>query len=218
MTSHSGFKWPESGPISAPDWKPTKECGNGLHGFMWGEGDGALASWDATAKWLVVSVDTASVIDLGGKVKFPRGEVVFCGDRAGATGYLLLRLPTPRRVIGAVVAAGCSGTATAGDSGTATAGYRGTATAGDRGTATAGDRGTATAGCSGTATAGYRGTATAGYRGTATAGDRGTISIAWYDPAKKKWSRSCAEVGENGIKPNVPYRVNVEGKFVEVAK
>ena len=178
MTSHSGFKWPESGPISAPDWKPTKECGNGLHGFMWGEGDGALASWDATAKWLVVSVDTASVIDLGGKVKFPRGEVVFCGDRAGATGYLLLRLPTPRRVIGAVVAAGCSGTATAGDSGTATAGYR----------------------------------------GTATAGDRGTISIAWYDPAKKKWSRSCAEVGENGIKPNVPYRVNVEGKFVEVAK
>ena len=178
MTSHSGFKWPESGPISAPDWKPTKECGNGLHGFMWGEGDGALASWDATAKWLVVSVDTASVIDLGGKVKFPRGEVVFCGDRAGATGYLLLRLPTPRRVIGAVVAAGCRGTATAGD----------------------------------------RGTATAGYRGTATAGDRGTISIAWYDPAKKKWSRSCAEVGENGIKPNVPYRVNVEGKFVEVAK
>jgi hypothetical protein len=156
MTSYGGFLWPESGPVECPDWKPTKQCGNGLHGFLWGEGKGGLASWGEGARWLVVEVIESDVIDLDGKVKFPRGVVVHCGDRFSA-----------------------GGTATAGDRGTATAGYRGTATAGYGGTATAGDGGTATAGYGGTATAGYRGTATAGDGGTATAGDGGTATAGY---------------------------------------
>ena len=119
--------------------------------------------------------------------------------------------------------AGDRGTATAGDRGTATAGYRGTATAGDRGTATAGysgtatagDRGTATAGYSGTATAGDSGTATAGDSGTATAGDRGVISITFWDSKGQKYRRRISEVGEGGLKPNTPYKLDGEGNFIE---
>jgi hypothetical protein len=208
VTAHGGFKWPTEGKVAAADWKPSKECGNGLHGLLGGVGNGGLLDWSPDAKWLVVEVDASSVVDLGGQVKFPGGVVVFCGERLEAIAKLLA-LGCPN--IGIV-----SGTATAGDRGTATAGDSGTATAGDRGTATAGYRGTATAGDRGTATAGYRGTATAGDRGTATAGDRGCISIEWYDDANG-YRRKIGLIGENGLKPNTPYRVE-RGEFVEVKK
>ena len=38
MTSYGEFVWPELGYVEAPDWEPTETCGNGLHGFLWGEG------------------------------------------------------------------------------------------------------------------------------------------------------------------------------------
>ena len=80
-SSSYGFKWPKSGPVAAPDWKPTIERGYGLHGFLWGEGDGSLANWDSDALWLVVAVEKDKIIELDGKVKFPNGIVVFSGDR-----------------------------------------------------------------------------------------------------------------------------------------
>ena len=132
-TSHGGFVWPESGPVSAPDWKPTANCGNGLHGLLDGVGAGSLLSWEPNARWLVVAVDDATVVDLGGKVKVPSGEVVFCGDRLGATAWLTEHGSAHLPVVGAVRSAGYRGTATAGHGGTATAGHGGTATAGDRG-------------------------------------------------------------------------------------
>jgi len=104
-----------------------------------------------------------------------------------------------------IATAGEDGKSTVGDYGTATAGDYGTATVGYKGTATAGYKGTATAGEGGTATAGYRGTATAGYRGTATAGDGGTIQIVWYDGTRERIA--VGYVGEDGIEPDVPYRV-----------
>ncbi len=197
---HGGFQWPESGPVEAPDWSAEPCCGKGLHGLLWGEGDAGHLSAVEDAVWMVVEVDATAVVDLRGKVKFPRGEVVYCGMRDEAVAYILAHGGAGRACAYARVTAGYmgtatagyrgtatagdEGTATAGDEGTATAGYRGTATAGDRGTATAGDRGTATAwdrgtataGDEGTATAGDEGTATAGYRGTATAGERGTAT------------------------------------------
>ena len=80
MTSYDGFKWPESGPIEAPDWKANKECGNGLHGWLWGNGDWQLKSNDPRCKWLVVEVEKSAIIDLGGKIKFPQGRVVACEE------------------------------------------------------------------------------------------------------------------------------------------
>ena len=108
------------------------------------------------------------------------------------------------------------GTSTAGNDGTATAENWGTATAGYCGTATAGISGTATAGISGTATAGNWGTATAGYHGTAIAGYHGTLIITWHDGARSR--RAVGYVGEGGIKPDTPYRVNGQGEFYEVNK
>ncbi len=117
--------------------------------------------------------------------------------------------------------AGYKGTATAGDWGTATAGDEGTATAGDWGTATAGYKGTATAGNEGTATAGYKGTATAGDWGTATAGDEGTatagekgeIRIRYWDEKADRYRTVIGYIGEDGLEPNVPYRLNADHKF-----
>jgi hypothetical protein len=244
---HNDFQWPESGSVEAPDFSPEPVCGYGLHGLLWGEGDGSLLNWDDSAKWLVVAVPADSIVSLDGgeKVKFPRGEVVYCGNREGATQLIhaehagpIVGLTLQSNAQRNTVCTGYRGTATAGNYGTATAGYRGTATAGNYGTATAGYRGTATAGNYGTATAGYRGTATAGYRGTATAGYRGTATAGNYGTATageggtatageggtldvqwhdgKRYRRSVAYVGEGGIKPDTKYKLDAKGAFVEV--
>lgn len=123
--SYGGFVWPESGYVEATDWQPTESCGNGLHGFLWGEGDGSLADWSESAKWIVAEI-IGEHIDLGGKVKFRAATVLFCGERIAATDFLAKSGAAGKAIIG--------GTATAGDRGTATAGDVGTATAGDGGT------------------------------------------------------------------------------------
>ena len=225
LTSYDGFEWPSLGPVECPDadpayplrhWDPTPECGNGLHGFLRGCGDGGLASWGADAVWLVVEIFASDVVNLNGKVKVPRGRVLHAGKREDALALM--------RSLGHLDDGHIGGTATAGDGGTATAGYMmgtatagdgGTATAGDRGTATAGDGGTATAGYMGTATAGDRGTATAGYMGTATAGDRGTVIIAWWDAKSDRMRRAVGYIGEDGLEPRKKYNLQ-DAKFVEV--
>ena len=142
LQSYGGFQWPAKGPVEAPDWMPTTDCGDGLHGFLWGEGEGQLADWTETAKWLVVRVVAADVIDLGGKVKFPRGEVVFCGERTAATAYIAAHGAVGKSIVG--------GTSTSGYRGTSTSGYRGTSTSGVGGTSTSGEGGTSTSGEGGT--------------------------------------------------------------------
>ena len=218
-SSHGGFKWPLAvgAEVVAPDWNKLAKCGNGLHGWLFGQGDHSCAvHWQHEgAQWLVVEVESDSVVELGGKVKFPRGVVRFAGDRKSATDYLWENELRSRDV--AVIGAQRAdlrdkAMVQVGALGTATAGYSGTATVGDRGTATAGYRGTATAGDSGTATAGALGTATAGYSGTATAGEGGVISIEYHDG--KRYRRLIGAIGENGLKPNTPYRVEA-GKFAE---
>ena len=143
MTSHGGFRWPESGPVECPDWDPRPECGHGLHGLLWGAGGGSLLNWKPDAKWIVAEVDASQVVDLVGKVKCPRARVIYAGDRGTATELIARHAPSGTVIIGH--------TATAGDRGTASVGYRGAATAGDCGTATAGDCGAASAGYGGTA-------------------------------------------------------------------
>ena len=254
-TACNGFKWPSLGFVEAPDWEPTVECGNGLHGYLHGCGDANSIEWDGLFQ--VVMVIKSEIIDLGGKVKFPRCEVIFTGNQKDATDILVKEYGRGSKVIGATVvvngerqhaiagdrgtaiSAGYGGMATAGYYGTATsAGYRGTATAGYRGTAMAGYYGTATsAGYDGTATSGYDGTAMAGdggkamagdygtatagrygmataeYDGTATAGDEGRISILCWDGKRKR--EVIGYIGENGLEPNVSYKLNNRHKFVK---
>ena len=172
------------------DWNAEAVCGQGLHGCLKGVGESSLLNWAESALWQVVEVERDQVVELDGKVKFPRGVVLYTGNRQTAANMIAKRYPDSGGVIGATI--------TVGDGGTATAGYAGTATAGDRGTATAGDGGTATAGVGGTATAGVGGTATAGDprhrdrghdRSTATiAGDRGHRDR-WRQRHRDRWIR-----------------------------
>jgi len=196
METQNGFVWPTKGDVECPDWKANKKCGNGLHGWMWTPSCNIANSnghhEKEGAKWLVVRVQSSDLVDLGDKVKFRRGTVIFCGSFEDAIKKIQID-PTK-------------------------AGFNGTATAGTRGTATAGDGGTATAGDGGTATAGTRGTATAGDGGTATAGYGGTISIEWWDQDTKRYRRSIAEIGITpGIDPGKTYRVK-SGVLVEVVE
>ena len=154
MKSYGGFKWKKRGIVTAPDWNKEPVCGGGLHGLLWGEGQSSHLSTEETSVGLVVSVAEKSIVDIDGKVKFPRGEVVFTGTLREAATWLAERVPG-HAVHYATVAAGYLGKATAGNLGTATAG---TAARRRRGS-TARRRRETTA-----ATAGYRGTATAGVR------------------------------------------------------
>ena len=229
-TSHSSFSWPsEIGvEVAAPDWKKNKECGNGLHGWLYGQGDHSCVSYweNDEAKWMVLEVPSADIVMLGGKCKFPSAKVRYIGTRSAAADFIIANEPKALNVAvigaclkvgdGEVVQVGSLGTATAGESGTATAGYRGTATAGYRGTATAGYRGTATAGESGTATAGESGTATAGNYGTATAGESGEIRIRWWDSKAQRYRTKIGYVGEDGIKADTAYKLNDNNEFEEV--
>ena len=300
FTSRNGFVWPSEvgAVVVAPDWEPTEECGNGLHGWLYGHGDIACVTYweEADSKWLVLEVD--DVIELDGKCKFERAVVRFAGGKSDAAAFLLENEPQAEsgKVIGLAlsvgdeksVVVGALGTATVGRGGTATVGYKGTATVGDYGTATVGYKGTATVGDYGTATVGYKGTANVGYKGTATVGDYGTatvgddgtatvgykgtatvgddgtatvgdygtatvgdggtatvgdygtatvgdygtatvgdygtatggenaeLCIRWFDYGAWRYRTEIAYVGENGIKPNVAYRLNDEHRFVEV--
>ena len=215
-TAHNGFVWPiDAGAVvEAPDWDPTPECGGGLHGLPFGEGEGQLLNWTPGAIWIAFWCDEVDTVAFDGKIKTRRAEIACAGERRTVTDFVISHGGQSRAVAGANVSAGRWGTATAGDEGTATAGYRGTATAGYWGTATAGYWGTATAGDRGTATAGYEGTATAGDGGTATVGDRGTIVIRWYDGSRCRLT--TLYVGEDGIEPNVAYHLDDKGRPVRV--
>ncbi len=81
-TAYGGFKWPESGIVECPDWKENSECGNGLHGILWPEGNWSDIKEYDEAIWQVVKVLESDIVKIEGKVKFPRGEVVYSGEFA----------------------------------------------------------------------------------------------------------------------------------------
>ena len=83
-TAYNGFKWPASGPVECPDWKANEECGNGLHGILWPEGSWSDIKEYDEAIWQVVEVEESVIVKLDGKVKFPRGEVIYSGSMAVA--------------------------------------------------------------------------------------------------------------------------------------
>jgi hypothetical protein len=163
MSSKNGFVWPGVGGVAtAQDWIDNNECGNGLHGWLYGQGDHRTSDYFSMvdAKWLVVKVALADVRILGGKCKFPSGEVVFVGSRSEAAKYIIENEPQTANVavIGAVLECGYNGvvqggalsvltggnyaTMTGGDSATMIGGYSATMTGGDGATMTGGDSAT----------------------------------------------------------------------------
>jgi hypothetical protein len=163
-----------------------------------GQGDGFLLDWSENARWQVVRVLASSVVDLGGKAKFPRGTVVYSGTREGALACLMAKGavgPLP----GANVSAGDGSTVTGGDGSTVTGGDGSTVTGGDGSTVTGGDGSTVTG----------------GYRSTVTGGDGSILSVRWYDGSRCRLA--VGYVGENGVEAGAPYRVE-NGRLVPVGK
>jgi hypothetical protein len=213
--SYNDFEWPTSGPVECTDWKATQECGNGLHGLLWGQGDAGLMSKAHDAIWQVVEVVADVIVDLGNKVKFPRGTVIYSGARHGALKMVLLnkqRLDEIRAsaTTGYYAHSATTGnsarSATTGDSAhSATTGY-------SAHSATTGNSAhSATTGYSArSATTGdYAIAAALGIDSRVKAGNNGVI-IGRYD--EKKTSRPrilVGYVGEDGIEADTWYEVKV---------
>ena len=214
LKSHGGFQWPESGQIECPDWKSTAACGNGLHGLLWGEGNWGLLSNDADAKWLVVKVIESDIVAIDSeKVKFPRGEVIYCGDMIGA---MILTLCNKEQITDFVKEA-CDGSKNASSgygSKNASSGYGSkNASSGDGSqNASSGDE-------SAHESKGEKSIdMLAGFNGTVIAAAKGAFALAWFDEKADRPRIAIGYVGEDGIKAGVKYCVNEKGKIVEVKK
>lgn len=207
LKSHNGFQWPESGPVEAPDWNSIQMCGNGLHGLANGVGNSDLLCWDLESKWLVVDVPEDTVVNLDGKVKFPRGNVVHCGTRKSATQYLYMsgcRGPIvglvwePRHLF-------ISGPIHGGNRSEITSRRDHTVITGDNSIAVSGDRGTALSGNDSVSVTGGLGVSKTGYRGVAISGVDGTshtrvegVAISDDFGTSITGARGWAVVGKNG--------------------
>jgi hypothetical protein len=204
------FKWPKRGEVECKDWNPAPVCGGGLHGLRWGAGDVGLTHHeDATRLWLVIEAAAADVVDVGSdKCKLRRGTVVYCGDRGGAVALVQSRAPAGSKV--------CFATVTGGNRSTVTGGNASTVTGGNRSTVTGGNASTVTGGNASTVTGGNASTVTGGNRSTVTGGHTSVLSLRWYDGSR--WRIAIFAVGENGIEPNVAYRLDDNGKPVRVEK
>ena len=221
MSSKNDFIWPTSGLVEAPDWEPTNDYGNGLHGWLHGHGDGEASNyWSNDCKWLVIKVKNKHIIDLEDKVKFKKGTVVFCRDRKGATDYILDNDPIAptKPVIGAMITTGDHSTSISGDFGTSISGnfgtsissVWGTSISGDFGTSISGDNGTSSSSYKGTSTSGDYGTATSGHKGTSTSGDHGTSTSGEYGTATSGYHGSSTS-GDYGTSSSGHYGTSTSG-------
>ena len=197
MTTRNGFVWPTAGPVRAPDFLPTKECGHGLHGLLSSQND--PGEWYQDGVILGVEVCAADLIDLGGKVKFEGGNVVYCGDMFGFC----------RQFSGTWYRASVTG----GSGATVTGGEGATVTGGDGATVTGGYMATVTGGDMATVTGGGGATVTGGYMATVTGGEGAILCIKWHDG--NRYRQAVAYVGEDGIKHKTKYRCKA-GKLAEV--
>jgi hypothetical protein len=188
--SSNGFVWPKKGLVTCPDWNPRAECGNGLHGLRVTDQNPGVWRNAVDSVWQVLEVYANEIVDLGGKVKFPRGWVVFSGSASEAGEYLHVR--APGSWYGAKVTGGDYAKVTGGDYAKVTGGYGAKVTGGDYAKVTGGD-------CT---------KVTGGHGAKVTGGD---CALLRWDLIT---SMVIVRVGENGIEPNVAYKC-VDGKAVK---
>ncbi|TFD74703.1 hypothetical protein E3T48_12315 [Cryobacterium fucosi] len=74
LKSGRGFAYPIGETVTAKDWKPSKECGNGLHfGFRPAV---ARTYFEAATRFLECHVEVATMVALGDKVKAQSCRVI----------------------------------------------------------------------------------------------------------------------------------------------
>ena len=184
--SKNGFKYPNLGLVECPDWKATESCGNGLHGWLWGVGDYSLS--DHKPLWQVIEVADSDIVQLGNKVKFPKGDVLYSGSLGGAYAWMKY---APHWEKAESSATGCYGHASA------TGKYGHASATGKYGIGAA---------------IGFNGTASA-VEGGAIFLTYG----AWVKAEFALIHVFASKVGENGIKSGKTYKLGEDGKPVEVA-
>ena len=113
-TSCNGFKYPKKGIVIAKDWNNKKECGNGLHFALNGEGNGRLFKWDEKALWVVAEL-LGEIIDLDGKVKCEKAKIIYIGDRETATEKIKKLCHKSKQIIGSKNTGGDGSKNTGGD-------------------------------------------------------------------------------------------------------
>lgn len=216
------FYWPESGPVTIPDWLNHEDFHEdfGWCGWLWGKGD--YNDWCSSRypdKVLVVEVEASDITTTkSGKIKFTEGNVIFCGTFETVTKFMKERGHTG--MVYGIDKDPNNSKAIVGDGGTAVVGYCGSAKAGKNGKALAGDQGFAEAGENGYVVVGENGTAIVGMGGVAMAGVGGSITIHWASKLGTAYTTTGkAFVGPNyygdveRIESDVPYCIK-KGRLV----
>jgi hypothetical protein len=202
--SENGFIYPDKGYVEALDWKDTKECGNGLHG--WTERFDSYFDNSLKGNFVILQVDEKDgYIELDDKVKFKRGKVLLnTPDKDKA--YKMIRKYCPNIILHwdnqisdkneEIQTAGSGSVQTAESYSTQTTGSYSTQTAENYSTQTAGSYSTQTAGNGSTQTAGSGSTQTTGSYSTQTAGNGSTQKTGSGSTQKAgSYSTQTAEIG-----------------------
>jgi len=212
-SSYGGFKWNlEIGDITeAPDWNPEPVCGGGLHGLLNGKGNGGHLDWSEDALWMVCEA-LGPIVDINRKIKTSKAKTLFVGDRKGATDFLIASGCNPSEVVGAFITGGERSNVAGDEYSTVTGGNHSTVTGGYHSTVTGGYGSTVIGGSDSIVSAGEYSTATGGHYSTISGGNSSILSLKWFDG--KRTRIVTAYVGEDGIQPNVAYKLDDNGKFV----
>ena len=138
-TSYNNFQWPKSGQVKADDFKPTSECGNGLHGLRIGQQK--PGTWYGDGIVLLLQVPASTIIDLedNDKCKFPECKIVMSGNMNEITNYLYKKNINIEGLYRRTQLSNKSEKWIGGDFSKLTAGDDSTLTAGNQSTLTAGD-------------------------------------------------------------------------------
>ena len=186
--SENGFIYPDKGYVEALDWKDTKECGNGLHG--WTERFDSYFDDSLKGNFVILQVDEKDgYIELDDKVKFKRGKVLLnTPDKDKA--YKMIRKYCPNIILHwdnqisdkneEIQTAGSGSVQTAESYSTQTTGSYSTQTEENYSTQTAGSYSTQTAEIGSAQTAGDGSTQTAGNYSTQKAGSCSTQKAGSY--------------------------------------
>jgi hypothetical protein len=83
LVSNHGMKYPLGETVTAPDWKPTRDCGNGLHFSATPRLARSYHGHDSAGRFLACEVAVESMIALGDKIKAPACVVLHEVDIAG---------------------------------------------------------------------------------------------------------------------------------------
>jgi hypothetical protein len=208
-TSYNEFKWPLKGKVKCADFEPTAECGHGLHGLLWGQGDGGMLNWNADATWCVVEVEEKDIINLDGKVKFPRGRVVMTGSRRDATCYVYNNAPCGTVVQGLIMEGGNNCHVVGGD--------HAILKGGDYAALTGGYNATLKGGGCATLMGSHYATLKGGDFAVLTGGAGSTLSWKIWDSKSERYRIFKHYVGEGCCKPDVAYKCTFDGQLVETS-